>query len=188
MPVQNKEKLTGVLFGTFSVERLTGLIKDLKFLENGYGQLVAQSGMLIADPEQVELEGKLNLLEKMIQSELKLQQSVLDDRLITMVRTAIESDRQTKGLYNFVDGVEKVGVCTPINLPGEQRWIMTVAAPSVEMTHSVNALVRTMLGVAILCLISAILAILFIAKLFVKPIIILRDDCLLLAKGDLRER
>ena len=188
VPVQNNGQLTGVLFGTFSVERLTELIKDLKFLDSGYGQLAARSGMIIAHPKQAEFDGKLNLLEKKISPDLKLRQSELDDRLITLVKTAIDSDKQTSGLYSFVDGVERVGVCTPINLPGDQRWVMTVAAPEAEGSRAINALARTMLIVSIVCLIIAVLAIIFIAKQFVRPIIILRDNCLLLAQGDLRER
>ena len=72
VPVINNDQLTGVLVGTFSVERLSALIKELKFLETGYGQIADDSGMVIAHHMRPELMGKLNLLEKTINPELKL--------------------------------------------------------------------------------------------------------------------
>lgn len=188
VPVQNNGQLTGVLFGTFSAERLTNLIKDLKFLDSGYGQIATQSGMIIAHPTQADFAGKLNLLEKKINPELKLQQSELDGRLISLFKTTVETNKQTKGIYKFVDGVERVGVCTPINLSGGQRWFMTVAAPIEEANSKISTLAHTICIVSILCLAIAILLIIFIAKQFTNPITVLRDESLLLAQGDLRER
>lgn len=188
MPVKNNGQLTGVLVGTFSVERLSAMIKDLKFLDTGYGQLADQSGMIIAHPKSPELIGKLNLKEKKINPELKLQQPELDERLISLVKTAIESGKQTQGEYAFVDGITRVAVCTPVDLPGGQRWIMSVAAPKEEATRETDTLARTMLILSIICLLIATAAIIMIARRFAKPIALIRDECLLLAKGDLRER
>lgn len=188
VPVFNNGQMTGVLLGTFSVERLTNLIKELKFLDSGYGQLADSSGIIIAHPKEPQLTGKLNLKEKKINQELKLEQGELDDRLLNLFKTAADTDKQSYGIYRFVDGVERVAVCTPINLPGEQRWVMTVAAPEAEASREVSLLAKTMLLISVFCLVIAILSIVFIAKNFTKPIAILRDECLLVARGDLRER
>lgn len=188
VPVKNNSQLSGVLVGTFSVDRLTEKIKDMKFLDTGYGQLSDDSGMIIAHPKRPDLVGKLNLLDKKINPELKLQQSELDDRLITLFKTAAQSGKQSRGVYSFVDGVDRVAVCTPIDLPGGQRWVMTVAAPEVEATHEMSALARTMFIISIICLIITTVAIIILARRFAKPISIIRDECLLLSQGDLRER
>ncbi|CUH94886.1 hypothetical protein P22_0952 [Propionispora sp. 2/2-37] len=188
VPVINNGQLTAVLISDVSLDQLNTMIQDLKFLDTGYGQIADSSGMIIAHPVKPELIGKLNLLERTINPELKLQKSELDERLITIFKTAAESDRQTRGLYSFVDGVERVAVCTPINLPGDQRWVITVAAPAAEVTREISKLAYTMFGISLFCLIIAITAITFIAKQFAKPIGIIRDECLLLAQGDLRER
>jgi len=188
VPVMNNGQLTGVLFGSFSADRLTNMIKDLKFMDTGYGQVADDSGMLIAHPQQPDLVGKLNLLDKKINSELKLPQSELDERLINLFKVAAQTGKQSTGLYNFVDGVEKVAIATPVNLPGDQRWVVMVAAPKAEANRQVDSLARMMLIISILCLVVAVVAILFIAKQFVKPILLMRDECLLLAGGDLRER
>jgi len=188
VPVMNNGQLTGVLVGTFSVERLTAIIKDLNFLDTGYGQLADDGGMIIAHPKLPELIGKLNLREKKINPELKMPKTELDDSLLTLFQSAAESGKQVQGLYTFVDGVERLAVFTPIELPGDQRWVMIVAAPVTEATHATDALGRTMLILSVLCLLIAAAFVVFIAKMFAKPIVLMRDECLLLAQGDLKER
>ncbi|MDF2572560.1 MAG: mcpB 1, partial [Sporomusa sp.] len=140
VPVTNNGKLTGVIIATFSMERLTAMVKDLKFLETGYGQITEDSGTIIAHPRRPDLVGKLNLLEKKINPELKLPQSELDDRLMNLVKTAVETGNQTRGIYSFVDSVERIAVATPIELAGGQRWVMMVAAPETEATQATAAL------------------------------------------------
>ena len=83
VPVTNNDQLTGVLVGTFSVERLSALIKDLKFLDTGYGQIADDSGVIIADPKLPEVIGKLNLLDKKI---IKLSQTDLDAICLTCLK------------------------------------------------------------------------------------------------------
>lgn len=187
VPVVNNDQMTGVLVGTFSVERLTDCIKDLKFLDTGYGQLSDDSGMIIAHPKRPDLAGKLNLLEKKVNPELKLAQTELDERLITLFKRAAQEGRQNRGIYAF-EGVSRVAVATPIDLPGGQRWVMTVAAPEVEGTKETAALAKVMGLISVGCLFFAAIAIIMIAKRFAKPITAIRDECLLLAQGDLRQR
>lgn len=188
VPVMNNGQLTGVLVGTFAMEKLTALISDLKFLDTGYGQLADNGGMIIAHPKRPELIGKLNLREKKINSELKMQKTELEDSLLNLFKSAAESGKQVRGLYAFVDDVERIAVFTPIELPGNQRWIMTVAAPAAEATRATDTLGRMMLILSVICLIIAAAFVVFIAKMFAKPIALIRDECLLLAQGDLRER
>lgn len=188
VPVENSGQLTGVLVGTFSVERLSNMIKDLKFLDTGYGQLADDSGVIIAHPKLPEVIGKLNLLEKKINPELKLQKAELDDNLTNLFKSAADSGQQVRGGYTFVDGVERIAVFTPLELPGGQRWIMSVAAPAFEASRETDNLTRLMLIIAVICLLITGLAIVIIANKFSKPIILIRDECELLAQGDFRER
>ena len=188
VPVMNNGQFNGVLVGTFSIERLTAMISNLKFLDTGYGQLADNGGMIIAHPQRPEFIGKLNLSEKTINPELKMQKTELDDSLLTLFKSASESRKQVQGKYTFVDGVERIAVFTPIELPGDQHWIMTVAAPVAEATRATDALARTMLILSLLCLAIAAACVVFIAKMITKPIVLIRDECLFLAQGDLRER
>ena len=188
VPVTQDGRLTGVLVGTFSMERLTAMIKDLHFLDTGYGQLSDDSGIIIAHPKRPELAGKLNISEKKVNPELKLQQPELDDRLINLFKEAAQTGKQARGVYRFNDDVERVSVSTPVDLPGGQRWVMMVAAPQAEATRPTDTLARTMMIIAVLCLAVATAGIIVIARYIAKPISLIRDECLLLAQGDLRER
>ncbi|KYZ77992.1 chemotaxis protein [Anaerosporomusa subterranea] len=188
VPVMNNGQLIAITGGTYSLEKMTDLIKDLKFLDTGYGQISDDSGTIIAHPKNPGIIGKLNLAEKKINAEIKLQQNELDDRLIALFTKAAQSGQQTHGVYSFVDGVARYGVYTPIDLPGGQRWVMGVSAPETEATQDTDALARTVLIISLICLLIVAVSIVFIAKQFTKPIALIRDECLLLAQGDLRER
>ena len=188
VPVFTNDQLSGMVLANLTLDRMSDRIKDLKFLDSGYGQLADDSGLVIANPKQPEIVGKLNLTEKKINTELKLPEAELDDRLITLFKSTIETGVQSRGEYRFGNNAEMVAVCTPIPLPGDQKWVITVAAPAKEVTRPVNTLAYSMLTVSVLCLIIMLLAILFVAKKFAKPVSLIRDECMLLSQGDLRER
>jgi methyl-accepting chemotaxis protein len=187
-PVMNNGQLIGVIGGTYSLEKMTELIKDMKFLDSGYGNIVDNNGVLLAHPKRPDTIGKLNISQKKVNPELKLQQTELDDKLINLFAAAVQSGKQTFGTYTFVDGVTRVAVYTPIDLPGGQRWFMSVAAPEAEVTQATDSLARTMLILSIICLLIVAGLTIVIARQLVKPILIIRDECLLLADGDLRDR
>ncbi|MDR3564128.1 MAG: methyl-accepting chemotaxis protein [Negativicutes bacterium] len=186
VPVTNDGKMTGVLAASVNLDRLTGLIKDVKFLDTGYGFVVDASGLVIAHPKHPELTGKLNLTKKQIDPELKLPEAELDDRMIALFKAGAESGKQMQGEYTF-GGVAQMAVVTPVDLPGGQRWVMIVTAPVSEANHKTTTLARTMLIVSGVFLILAVVFIVVMARWFAKPIIVIRDECLLLAQGDLRE-
>ena len=188
VPVTFNGQLTGVLTGTVSLERLGGLIKELKFQTSGYGVIADQSGTVLIHPRLPEAAGKLNFTEKKVNPDLKLQQTELDDRLIGFFKTASETGGATRGLYTFVDGVTRIGVFEPINLGEGKRWVLVVTAPEAEAMQQVTALATVMLGVSLVCLALAIIFILVISKRIAAPITLLRDECLSLAEGDLRAR
>jgi methyl-accepting chemotaxis protein len=187
-PVMNNGQLMGVIGGTYSLEKMTELIKDMKFLDSGYGNIVDNNGVLLAHPKRPDTIGKLNISQKKVNPELKLQQAELDDKLINLFAAAVQSGKQTFGTYTFVDGVTRVAVYTPIDLPGGQRWFMSVAAPEAEAMQATDSLSRTMLILSIICLLIVAGLTIVIARQLVKPILIIRDECMLLADGDLRDR
>ncbi len=188
VPILNNGQLIGVMTGTYSLEQLSDSLKELKFKDTGYGAIVDDKGLLLANPKMSNLVGKLNYAEKKINPELKLQQAELDDRLISLFKKVAETGKQGQGRYTFVDGIERVAVYTAINLPGGQRWVMIVTAPEAEVTRETTVLGRTMLATSVALILIAVLFILIISGRFAKPIRLLRDECLLLAQGDFRHR
>jgi len=186
VPILQNQQVVGLITGTVLMEKLSASMDTMKFLQTGYGQLSDNSGILIAHPQKPELVGKLNLMEKKINPELGLQATELDDHLISLMQQAVQSDAQSLGTYTFIDQIKRIAVMTPIDLPGGQRWILTVAAPESEGLAAVYHLSWSMLAASVFCMLLAIFAILFIARQFTKPIELLRDECMLLANGDFR--
>jgi len=185
VPVLNNGQLTGVLTATYPVDRMTELVKGVKFKDSGYGFVCDDGGLVIMDAGQPQLIGKLNLSKKQTNPELKLKDTELDDRLLNLFKTGTQ--KQVIGKYNF-GGVERLGIFTPLDLPGDQHWVMVVTAPEAEATQAVSAMARIMLIVSLVCIILASVFIVLISKRFSKPIEIIRDECTILTQGDLRER
>lgn len=187
VPILDNGNLIGFINGTTSLETLNELVKEIKFKDSGYGAIIDQSGLLLAHTN-TEVIGKLNISEKQINSELALGVSELDDRLITLFKTADEGGKQTRGTYTSIDNVPSFGVFTPITLPGNQHWTLMVSAPEAEVTREVGMLTKLLFTITLAAVLLAGLLVFFISKQFARPISRLRDEALMLANGDLRQR
>jgi len=188
VPVINNGKFVGVVTGSVGLKHLNDIVKTVKFKDSGYAYIADNSGMVIAHEKNQNLIGKFNLTEKKLKPELNLGDGELDDRAINLFKAASENGKQVQGQYTFADGVSLVSVFTPMNLPGNQRWIVIVTAPETEVVSEVHRLTFIMIVVAILCIILGAFVVTFISISFVKPIVHLRDEAQLLAAGDLRQR
>ncbi len=188
VPILHSGQVTGIIAATYTLDRLTEMIRGLTFKETGYGSIVDNSGLLLAHPKMSELEGKLNYSEKKINPELKLKQTELDDREIALFSRVVESRNAARGTYTFVDGVDQLATYTPIKLPGGQQWVMIVAAPESEATRATTTMARMILGVSLIFIILVVIFVVIISKRFASPISLIRDECLLLTQGDLRDR
>ena len=187
VPVFFEGQLTGVLTGNISMDSLSNLIKEVKFKETGYGVVLDSSGYFIMHPRAPELIGKMSLAEKKINPELKMQATELDDSLVNLFKSAAASGKAVRGQYTFVDGVTRIGTITPIELVGGQRWFMMVTAQEAEANQEVNYLMKAMLLTSIICAIIAVVFVILLSGRIANPIALLRDECLALAKGDLRK-
>ncbi|MDR3590559.1 MAG: methyl-accepting chemotaxis protein [Negativicutes bacterium] len=188
VPVFDHGKITGLLTGTISLEGLNELVKDIKFKDTGYGLIIDDSGTVIAHGKRPELVGKINFKEKKINPDLKLGAAELDASLMSLFKTAAEGKKQIHGTYAFLDDVPRHGVLTPISLPGDQNWIIMVTAPESEVVREVGQLTKAMLAIVFACLVLGIIVVVFISSRIARPIITIRDEALLLAGGDLRQR
>lgn len=188
VPVMNNGALVGVLNGGASLSLLEDLVKNIKFKDSGYGAVFDDSGLLIAHGKRPELIGKMSLSEKKLDPELNLGTTEIDDSLLSLFDSAVKTGKQVRGIYTFVDKTPYVGVFTPVELPGGQRWIVMVSAPEAEATREVGTLSKVMLIAALLCSLAGVLVVVYISAQFAKPIVKLRDEALLLAEGDLQQR
>jgi methyl-accepting chemotaxis protein len=188
VPVMNNGALVGVLNGGASLTLLEDLVKNIKFKDSGYGAIFDDTGLLIAHGKRPELIGKLNLTEKKVNPELNLGISEIDDSLLKLFDTAAKTGNQVQGSYTFADKAPNLGVFTPVELPGGHRWIVLVSAPEAEATREVGTLSMVMLVTALVCCFIGVLVLVYISAQFARPIVKLRNEALLLAEGDLRQR
>ena len=186
-PVFYQGELRGVMAGVLGMDRLSQMISKVKFEETGYAYICDEKGTIIAHPHKQELIGKMSLTQKKINPELKLSEAELDDRLIKLFSSGMELDSQVRGQYRFM-GVELVSVFSPIRLAGDRRWVLVLTAPEEEATREAAILTKIMAGVSLAGIVLAALLIWIISRRIAGPIVTLRDECLLLAAGDLRER
>ena len=187
IPILDNGNLVGLLNGTTSLEILNELVKEIKFKDSGYGEIIDQSGLLLAH-NNTELVGKLNLLEKKINPDLKLGISEIDNRFITLLRTVGESGQQVKGTFTSINNIPCFGVFTPINLPGNQHWTLTVSAPEAEVAREVGTLTKLLISITLAAILLSGLLVFFLSKQFAQPITRLKDEALMMANGDLRQR
>ncbi|MBU2699575.1 methyl-accepting chemotaxis protein [Sporomusaceae bacterium BoRhaA] len=187
VPVLDNGQLTGIITGNVSLDRVTSLINDSKFMESGFASIIHNSGIVLANPKQPELNGKLNISQKKIDAELNTKLTEVDENFSKLFEQA-KGGKQVIGQYKNFDGVKHVGVLAPIELPGGQQWIAVVSAPETEVTAETGKLAKTMIIISLLFIIIAVVFIAYISKSFAKPIQLIRDECILLANGDLRDQ
>lgn len=187
VPVLEDGKLFRIITGNVSLQRIGDLIKEVKFKENGYATLIHDSGMVLAHGKKPELNGKLNISTKKVDPDLQAQEVKVDDQYINLFEEA-KKGKKFSGHYADLDGVKNIGIFTPIKLPGGQQWVMVVSAPEEEVAREIAALSKIMFGVVLLCIILTAVLITYISKKFASPIVMMRDEALLLAQGDLKER
>lgn len=187
VPVLDNDKLTRVITGNVSLQRVADLLQEVKFKETGYAAMIDNSGMVIAHAKRPELNGKFNITEKKIDPELKASIAEIDGRFLKLFEEA-KTGKRVIGLYTDLDGVRHVGILAPLRLPGGQQWIMIVSAPEEEVARETAILGRTMLIVSLVSIFLASVGVIVLSKRFAAPIQRIRDECMLLAQGDLRER
>ncbi|MDR1623175.1 MAG: methyl-accepting chemotaxis protein [Synergistaceae bacterium] len=187
-PVMNGGELAGMLGVTYNLERMDGIIKNIKFKNTGYGFIVDRTGLVISSPGYPEFIGKLNIGQKRINPEMNLGFSELDDKLPDLFRQVSSGwNRVVVGSYNF-GGFDYDTVLVPINLEGGQHWLVSIVAPLAEVNRNVNALFKIMAAISVGFIVVGVLFIVVTSNTVTAPIALLRDECLVMAEGDLRER
>jgi methyl-accepting chemotaxis protein len=186
VPVVNNGEMIGMVGGSVSLENLSNIVKDLHFKETGYGYLADASGVVVAHPNQA-LTYRLDLTQKIIDSTLKMPDVQLDDRLLNLFKSAVDSGEQSMGRYNM-GGATNVAVMTPIEMGGGVRWIMVVTVSEAEFSRESNTLLRSVLFISFISLIFAVLCVLVLTKRLTGPIKIILKECKLLSRGDFEEQ
>lgn len=188
VPVIVNGDLQGILQATVPLDSLNDIVKDIKFKDSGYGIIAAKSGVIISDAQHPELNGILSLAEKEIKPDLNIGITELDENLISLFQMTVESGKQKKVIHTFLSKDKPLlSVFTPIDLLGEQRWILIITAPEEEVTREIWALGLIFMVVSLVCILIGAGAVIVFSARFAQPIQIIRDDCMRLTRGDLSE-
>jgi methyl-accepting chemotaxis protein len=187
-PVMDNGRLVGMLGATYNLERLGPILDSVKFKDSGYGFIVDRNGLVISDARHPSVVGKLNISEKKVSPEAGLSSRELDDKLLKFFRdTSSTWSGEIFGDFSF-EGRELEGVFSPISLQGGQHWAVVVAAPLSEVRSDLTALSRIMLLLSAVFIVAGLIFVVTISRRVVAPIVLIRDECMVLASGDLRER
>ena len=188
VPVMDNGVIKGVITGTYSLEKMNDLVKDIKFKETGYGFLLDEKGTVIAHGTKTEYVGKLKLTQKSVNPDVKQGNIELDDRLVNLVKASVESGEKKRGTYKSIDGVISVATLMPVDVAGGKRWTLMVTGPETEAQQEIANLKWLMLGIVAGCTILALLVVMYLSGKFAGPIIQIRDQVVRVADGDLKVR
>lgn len=187
VPIIDHGNLVGVLNGTTSLEILDEVVKKIRFKDSGYGAIVDQSGLLLAYKDS-NLIGKINFFEKKVDTSQQGVTAEIDERLRDLLKKTIESGQQSQGMFTSLENITCLGVVTAVNLPGNQRWAVIISAPEAEVTDEVTRLTHLLIIITLSSISLGSLLIFLFSKKFSQPIIQLKEEAILLASGDLRQR
>ncbi|MDR1482775.1 MAG: methyl-accepting chemotaxis protein [Synergistaceae bacterium] len=187
-PILRNGEFVGMLGATYALERMDMIISDAKVMGVGYCFVTDRTGLVISDPGHPSLIGKLNVSQRNVNPQAGLKSTELDDNLIGLFNKASAGwDAVEIGSYSL-EGVDYDGAFIPINFQGGQRWFVGVVAPVVEVNQRVSALFGVMAEISAAFTVIAIILIIIISRKVAGPISLIRDECLVMAGGDLKER
>ncbi len=183
-------EMTGVVFGTYSAEKLLPVIKIIKFKEKGYGALLDDNGVYLVHPTRPDLNGKMNLRTGAIDEEVKKKlppNTALDPQLLNGFKKVTETGERLRFPYKATNGAEQVGSLNVIPLPGGQRWVLLLTTSQADATSETAALSKILIGLALACLVVALLVTFWASGSFVRPIVKISAVAREIAGGNLQE-
>lgn len=180
VPVMNNGQLTGVVVGTYTLDNMYGMIKEVKLKKTGYAYLLDQQGNVIVHGKNAEMAGKFNILKNTQDDGTKVE-----ERIQNLFKTAIESRQRVAGTYQPSGDEEQYVSLFPIELPGGKQWVIALTAPEVEIMELSHNLIMIMTAITIISILIAILLVAFLGTKFTNPIIKINEQLKLLAEGRL---
>ena len=189
MPVIRSGQLTGVLWGTYSGDRLMPLVKSIKYKQLGYGAIIDNGGVYLAHPTRPELVGKMDLKTGKIAEDLKdkFGANAIDPKLMNAFKEVTEKNTRIRFQYKSTAGVDTTGSLNVIPLPGGQRWVLLMSTSTVDAMSEATALSKILIGLALLALLIVLFLTYWASGTFVRPILRISSIAKDIASGNLRE-
>ena len=188
VPVLKNQQVVGVVFGTYSLEKLVPIIQDIKFKTEGRGLLLSGQGMYLAGPD-MEGAGKLNFATGEMAEEYKatLAGREVDPALIRAFQEASGKKERVAVTYKNLAGVEQKGSLMPMDLAGGQTWYLLMSTTTADADSETAALSKILWLLSFLCLILVLGCTFWISTSFVRPILRISSVIKETASGNLQK-
>ena len=179
-PVLENGEVIGIVYGTIELDEITKLVGDIKYMDTGRVYIADQEGLCIAYAQLPEEVGKMDLSKE-------VSTKKLDMALVNGFTSAVQQDKQISTEYTTTRGEASQAVFTPVHL-ANRTWIAVSVAPLAEVRADAYSLMKIMglVAAVMVLIISGILWVL--AKKLCDPVVALREECMIINKGDLRDR
>ena len=179
-PVLENGEVIGIVYGTIELDEITKLVGDIKYMDTGRVYIADQEGICIAYAQLPEEVGKMDLSKE-------VSTKKLDMALVNGFTSAVQQDKQISTEYTTTRGEASQAVFTPVHL-ANRTWIAVSVAPLAEVRADAYSLMKIMglVAAVMVLIISGILWVL--AKKLCDPVVALREECMIINKGDLRDR
>jgi methyl-accepting chemotaxis protein len=190
VPVIRDGQLAGMLWGTYSADRLLPLVKTIKFKRQGYGAIMDDSGVYLAHPTRPDLIGKMNLRTGEIAADIKSKlgsNAAIDPKLLQGFKEATEKNARVRIQYKTTTGAVQMGSLNIIPLQGGQRWVLLLTTSAVDANQEVVELAKILVGLALICLFLVLLLTYWGSGFFVRPIVRVSQVAADIAAGNLRD-
>lgn len=168
MPIIKNGEVQAIIQATMPLDSLMNMVKDIKFMDSGYGFIIDQSGVILAHPLKPEMNGKLNLTENSMDFVQTKEFAQLDGQFIALFKQAVSSGTVMQGRYNTDYGA-MLTLFTPVELPGNAHWLLAVLAPISEVDRAVSQLNMVLMLAAFGCILGGSVVIVLISRSFARP-------------------
>jgi len=189
VPAIYNNQMIGVIFGTYALDKIEPIIKEIQFKKAGYGVLVSNQGVYLAHGANPELIGKVNLKTGEVADEVKKSLSnpqPVDPRLTAAFQGVAAQNSRVNVKYKTLAGVEQIGSLNPIALPGGQVWYLLMTTDAADATSETTALSQILLGLSLLCLLLVLGLTFWLSNSFVRPILRINQLIKETASGNLQ--
>jgi methyl-accepting chemotaxis protein len=178
-PIIENDVFEGFVYGLVSLESLSDMAGQFKYMDTGYVFILNEDGLVLADKKNPEYVGKMNILENDAAV-------TIDKNLTDAFSQAVDTKEQTSVYYRDVSGQDCKAVITPVQLPG-RVWASVTTVPVAEIDAASASLLKMMMIISLLTIALAVVVIIWFSRRMSAPIGQIRDECARINQGDLRQ-
>lgn len=176
VPVFQMNQLKGAVVGAYPLENIDKVLQKVRIKQSGYGYMLDSKGSVIAHGVNLDLPGKLNVLES----------DKIDSRLGDLYQKVLQvNDRQTGKYIPDGSNDEYLISLSPLSIAGGNKWVLGLTAPEHEVMALSYNLKLAIFVITIVFLVLIALLVFAIIGRFTKPIMMINEQLKQIAVGNL---